>query len=85
MNLRRRRLPLGRRSLLIVGAMATLFAMAVGSGSGALPTGFQESTAFTGLVNPSAIEFASDGVSDVTRKRSCFRLGARLHAGAHRQ
>ena len=74
MKMRRRRLPLGRRSLLIVGAMATLFAMAVGSGSGALPTGFQESTAFTGLVNPSAIEFAPDGRVFVAEKRGVIKV-----------
>ena len=48
--------------------------MLVGSGSGALPSGFQETTVFTGLTNPTAIEFASDGRVFVAEKRGVIKV-----------
>jgi uncharacterized repeat protein (TIGR01451 family) len=57
-----------------VGALAALLAYGVSSGSGALPSGFQESTAFTGLTNPTAIEFASDGRVFVAEKRGVIKV-----------
>ena len=74
MILRRRRPRGARRSILIVAAVAAVFAMLVGSGSGALPSGFQETTVFTGLTNPTAIEFASDGRVFVAEKRGVIKV-----------
>ena len=74
MILRRRRPRGARRSILIVAAVAAVFAMLVGSGSGALPSGFQESTVYSGLTNPTAIEFASDGRVFVAEKRGVIKV-----------
>ncbi len=74
MSLRRLRLPLGRRLLLMVGTLTAVLAYGVSSGSGALPSGFQESTVFSGLVNPAAIEFASDGRVFVAEKRGVIKV-----------
>ena len=74
MSLRRRRPRGARRSILIGAAVAAVFAMLVGSGSGALPSGFQETTVFTGLTNPTAIEFASDGRVFVAEKRGVIKV-----------
>ena len=68
MNLRRRRLPLGRRSLIMMASLCALLAYGVTAGSGALPSGFQETTVFTGLTNPTAVEFAPDGRVFVAEK-----------------
>jgi uncharacterized repeat protein (TIGR01451 family) len=47
--------------LLVLVALSALLTIG-GSGASALPSGFQETTLpFTGLVNPTAIEFAADG------------------------
>ncbi len=45
-----------------------------GSGSGALPSGFQETTVFTGLTNPTAVEFASDGRVFVAEKSGVIKV-----------
>jgi uncharacterized repeat protein (TIGR01451 family) len=73
MNLRPRRLPFGRLLVLTAGALGALLAYGV-SGSGALPSGFQETTVFTGLANPTAIEFASDGRVFVAEKRGVIKV-----------
>jgi hypothetical protein len=39
-----------------------------------LPAGFQEETVFTGLSNPTAIEFASDGRIFVAEKRGVIKV-----------
>jgi len=58
---RARRLRTGRYVTLVLAAFLALLAIG-GSGASALPNGFQETTLpFTGLVNPTAIEFAADG------------------------
>ena len=54
-----------RPILLAVVLLATLPAAA----SAIVPPGFQESTAYTGLVNPTAVEFAADGRVFVGEKR----------------
>jgi Glucose / Sorbosone dehydrogenase len=55
------RLPLRRQALFVLAALVALIALG-GSGASALPNGFQETTLpFTGLVNPTAIEFAANG------------------------
>jgi uncharacterized repeat protein (TIGR01451 family) len=74
MSLRRLRPPLGWRLLLMVGTLTALLAFGVSSGSGALPSGFQESTVLTGLTNPAAIEFASDGRIFVAEKRGVIKV-----------
>jgi uncharacterized repeat protein (TIGR01451 family) len=62
------RLPVRRQALLVLAALLVLLAVG-GSGASALPSGFQETTLpFTGLVNPSAIEFAADGRVFVAEK-----------------
>jgi uncharacterized repeat protein (TIGR01451 family) len=73
MSLRRRRRPWGRLSLLTAGALGVLLAYGV-SGSGALPSGFQESTVLTGLTNPTAIEFSPDGRVFVAEKRGVIKV-----------
>jgi uncharacterized repeat protein (TIGR01451 family) len=62
-----RPLPLRRQALLVLAALLLLLAVG-GSGASALPTGFQETTVFTGLTNPAAIEFAADGRVFVAEK-----------------
>jgi uncharacterized repeat protein (TIGR01451 family) len=74
MILRRRRLPLGRRSLIMAAALSAVLAYGVTAGSGALPSGFQETTVFTGLTNPTAIQFASDGRVFVAEKRGVVKV-----------
>ena len=74
MNLRRRRLPLGRRSLIMMASLCALLAYGVTAGSGALPSGFQETTVFTGLTNPTAVEFARDGRVFVAEKRGVVKV-----------
>jgi uncharacterized repeat protein (TIGR01451 family) len=68
-NLRHeRRLPIRRQALLLSAALIALLVVGGGSGAGALPTGFQETTVFVGLTNPTAIEFAADGRVFVAEK-----------------
>ena len=69
MHLRRYRgLRLRRRALVVLAAMLALLVFGGGSGANALPSGFQETTALTGLTSPSAIEFAADGRVFVAEK-----------------
>jgi uncharacterized repeat protein (TIGR01451 family) len=57
-----------------MGILTALLAYGVSSGSGALPSGFQESTVFTGLANPTAVRFASDGRVFVAEKRGVIKV-----------
>jgi uncharacterized repeat protein (TIGR01451 family) len=68
---RRRR---ARRCVLAVSA--ALFALLVvgGSGVGALPSGFQEATAFSGLDHPTAVRFAGDGRVFVAEKNGRIKV-----------
>jgi uncharacterized repeat protein (TIGR01451 family) len=69
-----RRLPLRRQVLLVLAALLVLLAVG-GSGASALPSGFQETTLpFTGLVNPTAIEFAADGRVFVAEKSGRIKV-----------
>jgi uncharacterized repeat protein (TIGR01451 family) len=62
------RLPLRRQALLVLAALVALVALG-GSGAGAVPSGFQETILpFTGLTNPTAIEFAADSRVFVAEK-----------------
>jgi len=75
MNLRReRRLPIKRQAFFISAALLALLVIGGGSGASALPTGFQETTVFSGLTNPSAIEFASDGRVFVAEKSGRIKV-----------
>jgi uncharacterized repeat protein (TIGR01451 family) len=60
--------------LLVLAALLVLLALG-GSGASALPSGFQETTLpFTGLVNPTAIEFAADGRVFVAEKSGRIKV-----------
>jgi glucose/arabinose dehydrogenase len=67
------RLPLRRQALLVLAALLVLLTLG-GSGAGALPTGFQETTVFTGLTGPAAIEFAADGRVFVAEKTGRIKV-----------
>jgi uncharacterized repeat protein (TIGR01451 family) len=72
-----RPLPLRRPALLVLTALVTLLALG-GSGASALPEGFQETTVFTGLTNPAAIEFAADGRVFVAEKGGRIKVFSNL-------
>ncbi|MGH3063427.1 MAG: PQQ-dependent sugar dehydrogenase [Gaiellaceae bacterium] len=64
----KRRPPFRRQALVLSATLVALLALGGGQGMGALPTGFQETVVFSGLTNPSAIEFAPDGRVFVAEK-----------------
>jgi uncharacterized repeat protein (TIGR01451 family) len=65
--------------LLVLAALLVLLAIG-GSGASALPSGFQETTLpFTGLVNPTAIEFAADGRVFVAEKGGRIKVFSNLN------
>jgi glucose/arabinose dehydrogenase len=74
-----RRLPLARPALLALATFVALLAVVGGSGASALPTGFQEITIFTGLINPTAIEFAADGRVFVAEKSGKIKVFSNLN------
>ncbi len=49
------------RGVMLALLAAAMAVAAPGSAGAALPAGFQESTAFSGLTNPTVVRFASDG------------------------
>ena len=59
MKKRAGRLPVGRQSSLVLAALLALLVIGGGSGA-ALPTGFQETTVFTGLANREDTVVSSD-------------------------
>jgi uncharacterized repeat protein (TIGR01451 family) len=64
--------------LLVLAALLLLLAVG-GSGASALPAGFQETTLpFTGLTNPTAIEFAADGRVFVAEKGGRIKVFSNL-------
>ena len=67
-------LPLSRRALLVLVALLALLTIGGGSGASALPPGFQETTVFSGLSAPAAIEFASDGRVFVAEKSGSIKI-----------
>jgi uncharacterized repeat protein (TIGR01451 family) len=72
------RLPVRRQALLVLASLLVLLAVG-GSGASALPSGFQETTLpFTGLVNPTAIEFAADGRVFVAEKGGRIKVFSNL-------
>jgi uncharacterized repeat protein (TIGR01451 family) len=60
--------------LAVIGLLASLLLFASGSGAVTLPSGFQESTVFSGLTNPTNIEFASDGRIFVAEKSGVIKV-----------
>ncbi|HET9324479.1 MAG TPA: PKD domain-containing protein [Gaiellaceae bacterium] len=54
--------------------MVVLLTVGGGSGVGALPADFQETTVFTGLTKPTAFEFASDGRVFVAEKSGRIKV-----------
>ena len=67
---------LRRRSLLglLVGLLLVGSTLDAGSTAEALPSGFQESVVFTGLTNPTAVRFASDGRVFVGEKSGLVKV-----------
>ena len=62
-------MPYRLRRLVVLTSAATVAVLVLGGGSGAaLPAGFQETVAITGLTHPTAIEFAADGRVFVAEK-----------------
>jgi glucose/arabinose dehydrogenase len=59
--------------LLVASALATL-GLAAPATAATLPTGFQETTVFSGLTNPSNIEFAPDGRVFVAEKSGLIKV-----------
>jgi PKD repeat protein len=72
------RQPVGRQGLLVSATLLLLLAVG-GSGASALPTGFQQTTVFSGLTNPSAIEFAADGRVFVAEKGGRIKVFSNLN------
>src|SRR5262249_16189907 len=60
------RLPRGMGAVLVCAAV--LLTSAASASAGTLPTGFQETTAFSGLTNPTVVRFAPDGTVYVAEK-----------------
>jgi glucose/arabinose dehydrogenase/chitodextrinase len=70
---------LGRQALLLFVALLLLLATG-GSGASALPNGFQETTLpFSGLTNPTAIQFAADGRIFVAEKSGKIKVFSNLN------
>jgi glucose/arabinose dehydrogenase len=63
------------RAALVFAAVAAAVAIgATPASAGTVPTNFQDSTVFTGLTEPTAIRFASDGRIFVAEKRGVIKV-----------
>ena len=72
---RGRVLPVTLSLALVLGSLAALVAATAPPARAAtLPPGFQESIVFSGLVNPTAVRFASDGRVFVAEKRGVIKV-----------
>jgi glucose/arabinose dehydrogenase/PKD repeat protein len=72
---RGRSLSLALSVALVLGSLAALMAGTAPAASAAtLPAGFQESVVFSGLTNPTAVRFASDGRVFVAEKRGIIKV-----------
>jgi PKD repeat protein/glucose/arabinose dehydrogenase len=72
---RGRILPLAVSVALVLGSLAALVVgTAPAAGAATLPAGFQETTAFSGLENPTVVRFASDGRVFVAEKRGVIKV-----------
>src|SRR5262245_48842052 len=67
------------RLLAVTGVLAVLL-HAADAGGATLPPSFQESTVFSGLTNPTAVRFASDGRVFVAEKSGLIKVFASLTA-----
>jgi uncharacterized repeat protein (TIGR01451 family) len=70
----RRRAPAPSRRLVLCAALFMVLVVGGGSGLGALPSGFQESTVFSGLDHPTVIRFAPDGRVFVAQKNGIIKV-----------
>jgi glucose/arabinose dehydrogenase len=59
---------------LVLGSLALLAVTAPAARAATLPAGFQESTVFSGLTNPTAVRFAADGRVFVAEKRGVIKV-----------
>ena len=66
----------------VVSAFAVVLtlALATGARAGTLPSGFQETTVFSGLVNPTVVRFAPDGRVFVAQKNGVIKVFSSLTA-----
>jgi glucose/arabinose dehydrogenase/PKD repeat protein len=72
---RGRILPVALSAALVVGSLTSLLATTAPPARAAtLPSGFQESVVFSGLTNPTAVRFASDGRVFVAEKRGVIKV-----------
>src|SRR5688500_11431316 len=62
------------RALVAVAALAGLLALPAAAPAVSLPPGFEESTAFSGLDQPIALQFASDGRVFVAEKSGIVKV-----------
>ena len=62
----------------VVSAFAVVLTLvlATGARAGTLPSGFQETTVFSGLVNPTVVRFAPDGRVFVAQKNGVIKVFA---------
>ena len=71
----RRGLPIGRALAVSIAATAVLlFAVPTAAPAATYPQGFSERTAFSGLTNPAAVRFASDGRVFVAEKSGLIKV-----------
>jgi glucose/arabinose dehydrogenase/PKD repeat protein len=71
---RGRILPVALSVTLVLGSLTALLATTAPPARAAVPPGFQETTVFTGLVNPTVVRFASDGRVFVAEKRGVIKV-----------
>jgi glucose/arabinose dehydrogenase len=67
-------LPASLSVALVLASLTALIVSAAPPAQAAVPPGFQESTVFTGLVNPTVVRFASDGRVFVAEKRGVIKV-----------
>jgi hypothetical protein len=70
---RGRILPVALSVTLVLGSLTALMATTAPPARAAVPPGFQESTVFSGLINPTVVRFASDNRIFVAEKRGASR------------
>jgi glucose/arabinose dehydrogenase/PKD repeat protein len=71
---RGRILPVALSIALVLGSLTALLAATAPPARAAVPPGFQESTVFSGLINPTVVRFASDNRIFVAEKRGVIKV-----------
>jgi glucose/arabinose dehydrogenase len=71
---RGRILPVALSIALVLGSLTALMAATAPVARAAVPPGFQETSVFTGLTNPTVVRFASDGRVFVAEKRGVIKV-----------